>query len=73
MLDAKSRDNVRLIAAFVEREFGATLSLSLVVRLALRHYVGDLAQTLAERGDLAQALAKHGVHAAAIKAASEGR
>jgi len=54
MLDGKSRDNVKLIAAFIEREYGATLSLSLVVRLALRHLVGNLSAAIGEGDDLAK-------------------
>jgi len=52
MLDAKSLANAKLIAEYVERELSATLSLSLVVRLALRHLTGNLAAAVGESDDL---------------------
>jgi hypothetical protein len=49
-LDVKSLERLTLVREYVEREFGARLSLSHVLRLALRNLSGQLA-TAAGAGD----------------------
>lgn len=62
-LDAKSRDRVTLVREYVEREFGARLSLSHVLRLALHNLSGQLATAAGAGDELGNR----------IKAAYEGR
>jgi len=63
LLDSKSRDRVKLVNEYMEREFGRSLSLSLVLRLALHNLCGNLATAAGAGDDLGKR----------IKTAYEGR